>query len=198
MSDNHDQEALLSSYWEEVLQGSARAYSRLHELLHPLLYRYAWAMLNDEELADDVIQELFIKLWYRKERIGALRNVKGFFLTALRRQTLNQLRSLKRLHITVPHDPDIAFSPEDIIIAEEQYNSLREKISEYLNRLPKRQKEIIYLHFYEELSYEEIAAVMGINYQSAVNLAHKAIRQLRGLIGDLPCWPLFLMPFFLF
>jgi RNA polymerase sigma factor (sigma-70 family) len=195
MSDIHDQEALLNSYWKEVQQGDARAYSRLHEQLHPLLYRYAWAMLNDGELAADVIQDLFIKLWFRKERTGAIRNVKAFFLTALRRQTLNQLRSLKRLHITVPQEPDIVFSAEDIIIEEERHAGRREKISGYLNQLPKRQKEVIYLYFYEGLSYDEVAAVMNINYQSAVNLAHKAIKQLRGSIGGMPCWPLFLAPF---
>jgi len=183
MSATLNQDELLRRYWEEVLQGDTRAYAQVHELLHPVLYRYAGAMLNDEELAADVIQELFIKLWFKKERIGPLQHVRAFFFTALRRQALNQLRSLRHLQIIVPGEPDIAFSPEDIIIEEEQESAQRDKIVAYLASLPKRQREVIYLRYYEALSYQEVATVMGINYQSVINLSHKGILQLRRLMG---------------
>lgn len=183
MSGTYDPAQNLGSHWEKVLQGDARAYSHLHDALHPVLYRYALAMLADEGLAADVVQELFIRLWFKKESIGPLRNVKAFFMTALRRQTLNQLRSLRLLLVALPAGPDIAFSQEDILIAAEQEASLRQRIAGILNRLPRRQKEVIYLHYYEGLSYDEIAGIMGIHYQSVINHAHKAILQLRKEMG---------------
>jgi RNA polymerase sigma factor (sigma-70 family) len=185
MSTTLHQEELLRKYWEQVLEGDTRAYAQLHELLHPVLYRYAGAMLNDEELAADVIQELFIKLWFRKEKIGPLDHVRAFFFTALRRQALNQLRSLRSLQIILPASPDIVFSPEDVLIEEEHTKQRQDKIRQHLASLPKRQREVIYLRYYEELNYQEIAAVMDINYQSVLNLAHKGILQLRSLMGYL-------------
>jgi RNA polymerase sigma factor (sigma-70 family) len=186
MSEIRSTDEILSSRWGAVLNGDTQAYAHVHELLHPVLYRYAFAMLNDDALANDVVQDLFIKMWFRKDRIGMLKSVKAYFLTALRRQTLNQLRSLRRLQILTPAEPDIEFSAEDIIIEEEHKQDLRNKLARYLNELPKRQKEVVYLYYYEELSYEEISAIMEINYQSVLNLMQKAIKQLRGLVSQIP------------
>lgn len=193
MPDTYDHQHDLTGLWNAVLQQDSRAYARIHGHLHPVLYRYAFAMLDDEALAEDCIQEVFIRIWFRKENIGILNSVRAFFFTAVRRQALNQLRGLKNLHILPPSEPDIAFSAEDIIIEQEDEAEKKSRISQYLNQLPRRQREVIYLRFYEELSYTEIADIMQVNYQSVINLAHKAITQLRELMGHIPLWWLVLM-----
>lgn len=192
MPDTYDQAGDLTSYWTAVRTGDSRAYAHIHSKLHPVLYRYAFAMLGDEDLAQDVVQELFIRIWFKKENIGELQNVRAYFFTALRRSALNQLRGLRSMQILTPGEPDIEFSPEDILIGEEEQAALRERLSRYLNELPRRQKEVIFLRFYEELPYSEVAAIMKVNYQSVINLAHKAIAQLRTLMGQTPLWWLFL------
>ncbi|QEH39705.1 RNA polymerase sigma factor [Chitinophaga sp. XS-30] len=188
MPDTYDQGKDLTGFWTAVLQGDTKAYAVIHGHLHPELYRYAFAMLNAEELAEDAVQEVFIRIWYRKEKIGTLNSVRAFFFTAVRRQALNQLRGLRSLQILPPGEPDIAFSPEDILIAQEDQQERKRQLSRYLNQLPARQREVIYLRFYEELPYTEIAEIMQVNYQSVINLAHKAITQLRGLMGHIPLW----------
>ncbi|SIO49552.1 RNA polymerase sigma factor [Chitinophaga niabensis] len=192
MPDAYEQGEDLTGPWQLVLQGDARAYAGIHGRLHPVLYRYALAMLGNEDVAQDAVQEVFIRIWYKKETIGLLQNVRAFFFTALRRQALNQLRGLRSLQILPPSEPDIAFSPEDILIEQEHEAERQSKISQYLNQLPPRQKEVIYLRFYEELPYTEIAEIMKVNYQSVINLAHKALTQLRGMMGHIPLWWLFL------
>ena len=62
---------------------------------------------------------------------------------------------------------------------EEEYLSLQSKITELLNQLPKRQKEVIYLHYFEDMDYNQIAEIMSINYQSVLNLTQKALQKLR-------------------
>lgn len=193
MPDTYDHQDDLTGLWNAVLQQDTRAYARIHGQLHPVLYRYAFAMLDDEALAQDVIQEVFIRIWYKKESIGPLNSVRAFFFTAVRRQALNQLRGLKALQILPASEPDIAFSAEDILIEQEDEAERKTKIGQYLNQLPRRQREVIYLRFYEELSYTEVAAIMQVNYQSVINLAHKAIAQLRELMGHIPLWWLVLL-----
>lgn len=195
MPDTYDQGSDLTGYWNAVRMGDARAYAQIHGQLHPVLYRYAFVMLGDEDLAQDVVQEVFIRIWYKKENIGALQNVRAFFFTALRRRALNQLRGLRSLQILPPGEPDIEFSPEDVMIGQEEQSALQGRLSQYLNQLPKRQKEVIFLRFYEELPYTDVAAIMKVNYQSVINLAHKAITQLRTMMGQMPLWWLFLYLF---
>lgn len=195
MPGTYGQDEELNNYWEAVRRDDPGAYAQVHAILYPLLYRYALAILSDEALAEDAVQEVFIRIWSKKASIGTTRNLRAFFFTALRRHCLNQLRSLRMLQVLPSPGPDIEFSPEDILISEESREIRRETITRYLNQLPRRQKEAVYLRYYEALSYEEIAVIMKVNYQSVVNLVFKAIARLREWLGHMPLWWLLLQVF---
>ena len=74
---------------------------------------------------------------------------------------------------------EFTFSHEDFIIDHENYAEGTYKLMECVNSLPNRQKEAIFLKYYEGLTYEEIENVMSLNYQSVVNLIHKGINNLK-------------------
>jgi RNA polymerase sigma factor (sigma-70 family) len=171
----------LAFWWQQAREGDDRAFSCIHRELFNGLYNYSLKLLQDGDLANDAVQELFVRLWTKRESIGSLQKVKPYFFTALRRQILNQLRNLRlrELKISGLAKPDIEFSPEEIVMRTEEYLTLQNKIALLLNGLPKRQKEVIYLHYFEELDYNQIAAIMGIHYQSVLNLTQKALQKLR-------------------
>jgi RNA polymerase sigma factor (sigma-70 family) len=179
----------LQHWWLLALEGDTRAFHSIHGELFRGLYDYAVKLLQDGQLADDAVQELFVKVWVKRGVIGPLQKVKPYFFTALRRQVLNQLRNrrLREMRIGGLPRPDIDFSPEEVFVRNEEYLSLQAKIADLLNELPKRQKEVIYLHYFEEMDYTQIAEVMRINYQSVLNLTQKALRKLRsaGLLSIL-------------
>ena len=171
----------LEVWWQSALEGDTDAFRHIHQELFQGLFNYSLKVLQDSALAGDAVQELFIKIWMKRATIGELRKVKPYFFTALRRQILNQLRNLRLRDLKIgsmPH-PDIDFSPEEIVIRKEEYGSLQDKIVELLNALPERQKEVIYLHYFENMDYTQIAEVMGIRYQSVLNLTQKALQKLR-------------------
>jgi RNA polymerase sigma factor (sigma-70 family) len=171
----------LFDWWLQALEGDTYAFQSIHGELFRGLYDYALKLLQDGELANDAVQELFVKIWVKRTVIGPLKKVKPYFFTALRRQVLNQLRNLhlRELRIGALPRPDIDFSPEEIVVRNEEYLSLQAKIAALLNELPKRQKEVIYLHYFEEMDYTQIAEIMGIHYQSVLNLTQKALQKLR-------------------
>jgi RNA polymerase sigma-70 factor (ECF subfamily) len=171
----------LPQWWMLALEGDTNAFHSIHGVLFRGLYDYALKLLQDTQQADDAVQELFVRIWVKRVAIGPLQKVKPYFFTALRRQVLNQLRNKKsrELRIGLLPRPDIEFSPEEIVVRNEEYVTLQAKIATLLNELPKRQKEVIYLHYFEEMNYTQIAEVMGIHYQSVLNLTQKALRKLR-------------------
>jgi RNA polymerase sigma factor (sigma-70 family) len=183
MEDNLLNTDPLKEWWQQSMEGDSHAFNRLHRELFDGLYHYALKLLQDEDLAGDAVQELFVRLWTRRVSIGPLRKVKPYFFTALRRQILNQLRNvtLRERLISRIGEPDIDFSPEEIVVRSEDRESLRHKIAVLLNGLPKRQKEVIYLHYFEDMDYAQIADVMGINYQSVLNLTQRALQKLRSV-----------------
>jgi RNA polymerase sigma factor (sigma-70 family) len=107
--------------------------------------------------------------------------VKAYLYKAYRRTLLDlvqdQRRSFSDQELPAPYD--LEFSAEEILVQQQSEQAERERIAYVLNSLTKRQKEIIYLRFYKELSYEEIADVLRINNQSVRNCVHEAITVLR-------------------
>ena len=184
----------LAALWQQVVQDDKASFNLIHKHLFEGLFYYARKWLKDDTLASDAIQELFIKLWQKRHKIGTITNVQTYFFTALRRQLLNQKRSEKSSgnlrHTTQEY---IEYSPEEVFVQNEESNSLHSQIIAMLNNLPPRQREIIYLHYFEKMEYREIAVVMKINYQSALNLVHKALENLRNSPGLQQFFLLFLI-----
>lgn len=191
--ENYNEGGELKLLWTACISGNdTDAFKKIHESLFDGLFLYAQKLLEDEDLADDAVQNLFIRLWTKRESIGEIQKIKSYFYTALRRQVLNQLRDIKlrKLKISFLSKADIEFSPEEIKIKEEDANKRTQQVLEMLNQLPKRQKEVIYLHYFESLDYNQIAEIMQVNYQSVLNLKQKAITKMK-TFGLLP-WILFL------
>jgi RNA polymerase sigma-70 factor (ECF subfamily) len=81
-------------------------------------------------------------------------------------------------------DDDISFewSHENWLIVQQENKEKKERVLEALGRLSNRQREIIYLKYYQNLSYEEVSEIMNINYQVARNLLYQAIKSLKSLL----------------
>jgi len=176
----------LSKLWSEVCIGNKRSYSLIHKKLYPALYVYGNRMLNDEELTEDVIQDMFIKLWLKKESIGPIRNVKGYFFAVMRSGCLDSIKSriiikAKKANIEFL---DLEISIEEKITHKEVTLKQSRAIEYALNRLPARQQEILRLRFFEGMNCAEIGAMTGIQYQSVVNHMYRAVQTLRELYGS--------------
>lgn len=172
----------LREHWQAFLLGDEQAFAELHKMLFAMLYNYALKMqFGDESLSDDSVQELFIKLWTKRAKLPEVKSVKAYMMTSLRRQILNNIRNrqLQQLKVRVSRQPDIEFSQDEIVMKKEEDSSLHNKVLELLNTLPKRQKEVIYLHYFAGMDHNQIAAVMGINYQSVSNFKQKALEKMR-------------------
>lgn len=178
----------LQECWSRVLQNDTQALQALHAALYPAMHHYAAKLLKDDTSADDAIQEVFVKMWQQRQRIGNIQHVKGYVYTLLRRHILNVLRSQKTrlFHIGQwgSHEVQLEFSPEEVLMQQDSDREKQQAVSRALNQLPARQREVLYFRFYEALDYKEIAGIMGIHYQSVVNLSFKAIQQLKQWFAD--------------
>jgi RNA polymerase sigma factor (sigma-70 family) len=188
--------------WSAFKKGDEKAFAALHDLFFHSLHAYAMRMLQDADLAYDAIQELFLKLWEKKTSLPEVQFVKAYLMRCLRCAILNKLRSLKlyELKITASsHTPDIEFSPEEIRIRKESATFNARQLTQLINTLPARQKEIVYLRFYEGLSYKEISRILNINYQSLVNNINRIMNRFKTALKNHPefFWIILLLPFVL-
>jgi RNA polymerase sigma factor (sigma-70 family) len=166
--------------WKEFKEGSENAFSFIFREHYAFLIRYGLKICRDEDFVKDSIQNLFITLWKNKNNLGDTDNIKLYLLTAVRRKLIKDIQvSNKREALSKEIEPEPVFSYEDTIIKQEITEQKRKQLLNALNSLPPKSKEVIYLKFFKKLSYEEIAEVMSIKYQSVRNHVHEALKMLR-------------------
>lgn len=175
--------------WDAFRKGDEKKFRILHDAFFHSLHDYALRLLQDPDLAYDAIQELFLKLWVKRTSLPEVQFVKAYLMRSLRTTILNKLRSLKlyELNISLQHPvPDIEFSPEEIRITRESNSLSIKQLSDMVNDLPPRQKDIIYLKFYEGLSNKEISGIMNMTYQSLVNTINRILGRFKAAFKNYP------------
>ncbi len=166
--------------WTDLKGGCRHAYAKIYNNYVQVLFDYGMHIEPDRNLVKDCIQDLYIYIWQRRNTLGYVKNVRAYLMVGLRRRIIDQGKSGKRTTPIVDDSARYSVSPhesgvESLEASEQQTRDLRNAIDE----LPSRQREIVYLMFYKDLSYEEIADTMSINAASAYTLAWKAIRSLK-------------------
>lgn len=163
-------------WWTQIQEGNKDAFNRLFRSLYPELKAYGMKISQREDLVQEAIQRLFIKLWERRKGLGIAQSIKGYIMKAFRR-TLIDLLTAEQKRATLTAAPiSFQLSPEDLKIYQQEQEERAGQISMLLQKLPENQREVIYLRFYNRLSYPEIAEIMGMNYQTVRNYGSKAIR----------------------
>ena len=168
--------------WESFRTGEPRALAALFETYYDALYHYGLKLTGDEELVKDCIQNLFQKLWRRREGLRAVQVVKAYLFKALRRHLGDETKLLRQHRHLLPTYTDsfeVTYSHEEFLIAQQGDAEQSARLLAALNQLSKRQREALYLKFYDGFSYERIAEVMSLNTQSVRNLVFNALQTLR-------------------
>ena len=172
-----------STLWLSFKKGNNLAFSILYNKYVHRLYNYGMHSCRDKDLVLDCLQELFTLLWDRRERLADVTSVNFYLFKSFRRLLFNRLTFGKKFLISLSdkdgHGFDFVPSIEDCLIEEEWELERNKKLKSSLDSLTKRQREAIFLKFFNQLSYQEVAALMNLHVDSVYNLISKSIDILR-------------------
>lgn len=168
--------------WKSLIKGDENAFSILFKKHYAQLMRYGNSFIPFPEKVQDCVQDVFTDIWVYRTKLNADVVVKAYLLSCVRKR-LTKLKVRDRIFTfnraieTVPFLFD--FSIEHHLIADETTASQVLQLNQLLNALPSRQKEALYLRYNQDLSLEQVANTLNINYQSANNLIHRALSSIR-------------------
>ncbi len=143
------------------------------------LFRFALGILGQAAEAEDVVQEVFIKLWNNRQQIANISNIEAWCITATKNLSIDKLRSKhQRLQpIAAGFDlQDQSANPYEAVVAHDVFDQVRN----LMNGLPDKQRDIMQLRDIEGMSYQEIAEALSVPMdQVKVYLfrARKAVRE---------------------
>lgn len=161
-----------------VRTGNVHAFEILFNEYYEPLYRFACRFVGDPQTAENITQDIFVKLWESRSSIKISTNVKAYLFTSVRNHSLNYIKREK--FVTSYDSEDEAIIDEDSsvdnsIIQEEIYEAVHKAI----NKLPEQCREIYLMNRYDELSYQEIADIRKISINTVKTQMKRALKSLR-------------------
>ena len=158
ISEFNKEEVLL-----ELADNNKTALEKIFNHYYPRLYNFSKSFLKLEEGIDDILQEVFIKIWQNRKSIKNFETFNSYIFTITRNLLLNELRS--RLNNQKIRDNILKASLAEEYLPFEKldYLELKDKIEEIIEELPSKQKEIFKLSRIDGLSHKEIAEKLNIS-----------------------------------
>ena len=184
MKQKNNKEDDLMLCWNDFLSGDEGALSKIFEQTYRNLFSFGTTLTHDTELVKDCIQDVFVWLLQKRTLVASVKNIKVYLLYALKNTLLDAFKKQHAYRSFIDkYNPEdsVEISEEEQIITQESDRALQHLIAKYTSTLTTRQQEILHYRFVDDLSIEEIATLLGINYQSVANTIQRSLQKIRNL-----------------
>lgn len=174
-SEPTDQELVAS-----IKKGDSPAFQKLYFRYAEPLFGFLWRRLSQRELAEDLVQELFAKVWRNRANLDPAQSIKAYLYQAANNLMIDHLRR---------KNPDLGaveVMPEHstVDVDEVQFEK-RDQIQKALADLPDAQRNVFLLSRFEGLKYHEIASVLDISVKTVETHMNRALKKLRHQLRSL-------------
>lgn len=168
--------------WNSFLDGDNNSLEQIYRRYFDELYNYGNRWLKNRELTEDSIQDLFIKLLGTRKNLSATTSVKYYLFRSFRSIVLDKIRVKSRVQFI--DDPGehlfmLELSPENKLIDQQEYESVKSKLTSAMDALTPRQREAIFLRYTEGFSYPQVAEMMALTPKATYKLMARAIDALK-------------------
>jgi RNA polymerase sigma-70 factor (ECF subfamily) len=176
--------------WQSFKAGSEKAFDQIYATCFSALYGYGTRLCGDKDLVKDCIQSLFVELWHHRGQVADVHSVRYYLYRCLRRKIIRAYNEEKKLvhsdDLPEGYHFEVSFSHEIMLVNDQLNEENQRKLLRAFTLLTQRQKEAVYLRFYDNASYEEIASIMSLKeVKYARTLIYRALDVLRASIRRL-------------
>ncbi|BAV09806.1 RNA polymerase sigma-70 factor, ECF subfamily [Filimonas lacunae] len=168
-----------------LLAGDEQVFEQVFKTHFKSLHAYAFTILNSEAVAEEMVQQVFYKLWERKETVEVHTSLKAYLYRAVHNESINYLKhhTIKIKHQTYAMQQQ-QHQQEQSAGEKLAGKELEQQIRQALNELPEQCRTIFQLSRYEELKYKEIADQLGLSIKTIESQMGKALKLLRVKLAD--------------
>ena len=173
--------------WKSFKKGDKLALDVIFKRHYSALHRYGVKLTNNVTLTEDCLQDFFLYIYEHRQNLKDLDAIKPYLFKAFRNRLLKYLKAntdLVSINTIEKDGLPMSFSIEELMIQRESKQLRRKQIVALLNRLTDKQKELIYLKYYNNLSISDISEIVGISYQGVLNGLSKCMKKLKKLYAD--------------
>ena len=163
----------------ELSKGNERAFRRLFDTYRPHIQAYSLSLLKSDLNANEIVQDVFLKVWLNREQLNPELSFKSYVFTIAKNTSFNFMQKAandRKLREEIFYKSQKWHDPIETSIREEEFEQIRTKAIE---ELPPKRKRIFKMSREEEKSYEEISMELGISISTVKNQMSKSLTTLR-------------------
>jgi RNA polymerase sigma-70 factor (ECF subfamily) len=168
--------------FQPIASGDRAAFEALFRLHYRPLCAFAVGYLKDMDPAEDLVQDLFFRLWLDREKLSITTSLKAYLYTSVRNRCLNALKVGGRVR-ALNEEVDDRLQEEER--SEDEHMDRIARVQAAIESLPEERRKVFKLSRYEGLKYHEIAERLGISAKTVENQMGKALKTLREDLADL-------------
>ncbi|HEU4472356.1 MAG TPA: RNA polymerase sigma-70 factor [Flavisolibacter sp.] len=169
---------------DQLQRRDEAAFEQVFKTYYKNLHAYAFATLKDDILAEEMVQNVFCKLWERTENLSIQGSIAAYLYRAVHNESLNYLKHLK---VRSEHQLFVSHRKENVSESgakKLQAKELESQLRKAMNELPEQCRTIFQMSRFEELRYREIAERLNISVKTVENQIAKALKILRSRLAD--------------
>jgi RNA polymerase sigma-70 factor, ECF subfamily len=162
-----------------IRQGDIQQFETLFRSSYVSLVRYAGKLIKDHDTAEEIVQDLFFRIWQNKENLIIRSSLNGYLYRSVHNSCLHHIEHQK---VVVKHSVEMSVepkespdSPDDIL----SYKELQDKVARILERLPEKCGRIFSMSRFEGLKYSEIADRLSVSVKTVEANMGKALKEFR-------------------
>jgi RNA polymerase sigma-70 factor (ECF subfamily) len=177
--NQHTDQDLLRS----IAEGDEIAFNELFTRCWPSVYDTCLRLTKSSELAKDLSQDIFVKLWTHRRQLPEVRNLSAFLYTVSRNLIFNHFQkkvlTLSNIDFLIDHFRHTAPDAQDQL----EYKDLEGHVQTAINRLPERVREVFVLHREEGLNHDQISKRLNISVVSSKTYIVRALKEIRAFLS---------------
>jgi RNA polymerase sigma factor (sigma-70 family) len=168
-----------SELWAMLKAGDEAAFKALHGRHYAVLYRYGAKIYPDKEVVQDCLQEVFYQLWHRRATLADVVSVRFYLMKWIKRELVRTLQKNNITSVELDDNLNLTLDVHDLVQQEEEDQIRRTMLLTALEQLSPREREVIYMRFFLELTYDEICQALNLTYQVVMNYVSRGLKTLR-------------------
>lgn len=167
-----------------IRHGDVKQFESLFRSSYVSLVRYAKKLIRDHDTAEEIVQDLFFRLWQNKEKLYIESSLNGYLFRAVHNSCMHHIEHLKVIdsyaHRMAERSPESPESPGDIL----HHKELQAKVARILEKLPERCGRIFCMSRFEGLKYSEIAERLSVSVKTVEANMGKALKEFRKALAE--------------
>lgn len=169
---------------EKIRKGDKKQFEHLFRSTYVSLVRYARTLIRDHDSAEEIVQDLFFRIWKDRDRINIKTSLNGYLFTSVYNKCIHHLEHLR---VIDRHAAEIGRSPQEVsgpVSEAMDLLELQEKVAAVLEHLPERCGKIFCMNRFEGMKYSEIAMRLAISVKTVEADMGRALKEFKKVLTE--------------